>query len=531
MPTNRELEIIMRLKDEVTKKLQNIEGALRKFGNNMKALSKDITKVASALRKVSASMILVGGVITGAFAIAIRTASQYSLEVDRAVQSMNLSFIRLQISIAQAVVPILNALANVVSRLTNWFYSLDETTRSFVLQAAFLTGIMLTLGGAFGRILASLIQIIAALPLAIGNLAIFASMHPYIIGITAGLAAMAGIVAVLIIFWDKLKGIVQPFITTIEIALNMVLSIANSIASSIWALFELILMGIEKAIDKINKLPMPKKWHEALNDAKKAVSGFSEEIDKLRIDSLQMSLAHLELAWEGLTKGTSAAGDELDKLHEAFDRVRAGFGKLLKDLSKTPPIEGISKWASLVESTVKRLADTMSQSLGNFFYNVLTKQITSAKDAFIEFGQSVLRILTDVLAKLILELTLAQAIRQFTGLAAFSFFHKGGMIRRAHRGFLASDEVPIIAQAGEGIITKKGVRALGGSEGLARLNRGEPAKNADFTLNPTIVIQAFDAQSGADYVVKNKDRIGQAVVEGIIKNKVILRKTINKYCT
>lgn len=531
MPTNRELEIIMKLRDEVSQKLQGVEGALRKFGNNMKALSGNMREVALSIRQVSRNMVLVGGIITGGFAVAIKTASQYSNDVDRAVKSMNLSFIRLQVSVAQAVVPVLNALANIVSNLVGWFNSLDVNTRNFVLQAVFATGIILTLGGAFGRMLASLIQIIATLPLTIGNLAIFASMHPYILLIAAGLATTAGIVATLIIFWDRLRGIVQPFITTLEIALNAIFSLANLISSSIWALFEVILNAITWTLDKINKLPLPKKWHDALNDAKNAVSGFSAEIDKVRLDALNMALAHLELAWDGFTKGTSAAGDELDKLHKAFQNVKFGIKDLFKDLAKTPPIDGISKWASLVESTVKRLADAMSQSLGNFFYNVLTNQITSAKDAFIEFGNSVLKILTDVLARLILEITLAQTIRQLTGIATFSFFHKGGMVRRAHAGYLASDEVPIIAQAGEGIITKKGVRALGGPEGLSRINRGESFGSSNVTLNPTVIIQAFDAQSGADYVVKNKDKIGQAVVEGILKNKVMLRKTISKYCT
>ena len=105
MPTNRELEIIMKLKDEVSQKLQGVEGSLRKFGNNMKALSGDMREVALSIRQVSRNMVFVGGIITGGFALAIKTASQYSGDVDRAVQSMNLSFIRLQISIAQAVVP------------------------------------------------------------------------------------------------------------------------------------------------------------------------------------------------------------------------------------------------------------------------------------------------------------------------------------------------------------------------------------------------------------------------------------------
>lgn len=49
--------------------------------------------------------------------------------------------------------------------------------------------------------------------------------------------------------------------------------------------------------------------------------------------------------------------------------------------------------------------------------------------------------------------------------------HFGGIIR-AHNG-LAADEVPIIAQTGEGILSRKGMAALGGDLELNRLNAGQ----------------------------------------------------------
>jgi hypothetical protein len=56
-----------------------------------------------------------------------------------------------------------------------------------------------------------------------------------------------------------------------------------------------------------------------------------------------------------------------------------------------------------------------------------------------------------------------------------SEFHTGGVVvpfvARAHRG-LAVDEVPIIAQTGEGILNRGAMRRLGGSSGLNRLNAG-----------------------------------------------------------
>lgn len=55
--------------------------------------------------------------------------------------------------------------------------------------------------------------------------------------------------------------------------------------------------------------------------------------------------------------------------------------------------------------------------------------------------------------------------------------HAGGTIQRAHSGTfvrprLSADEVPIIAQTGEGILSRRGMAALGGDAILNRLNAG-----------------------------------------------------------
>jgi len=57
-----------------------------------------------------------------------------------------------------------------------------------------------------------------------------------------------------------------------------------------------------------------------------------------------------------------------------------------------------------------------------------------------------------------------------TALGSSASFHKGGIIR-AHNG-LAVGEVPIIAQTGEGILSRRGMGALGGESQLNSLNQG-----------------------------------------------------------
>lgn len=68
-------------------------------------------------------------------------------------------------------------------------------------------------------------------------------------------------------------------------------------------------------------------------------------------------------------------------------------------------------------------------------------------------------------------------------------FHSGGMIR-AHDG-LAVDEVPIIAQSGEGILSRRGMANLGGEGALNALNKGASAVGNTIQ----IIIQQVDMSS------------------------------------
>jgi hypothetical protein len=99
----------------------------------------------------------------------------------------------------------------------------------------------------------------------------------------------------------------------------------------------------------------------------------------------------------------------------------------------------------------------------------------------------------------------------------WSPFHRGGPIR-AHNG-LAVDEVPVIAQTGEYVLSRKDVRGLGGFTGIDSLVRG----GQSIAIQPTIVIQAVDAKTGVDYLLRNKDTIGKIVSEQILKDMALRR--------
>lgn len=95
-------------------------------------------------------------------------------------------------------------------------------------------------------------------------------------------------------------------------------------------------------------------------------------------------------------------------------------------------------------------------------------------------------------------------------------FHEGGVVVpfaiRAHRG-LAVDEVPIIAQTGEGIVNRRAMRQIGGAAGLNQLNAGGASGGVNVSIGGITVGQDM-SESEAEH------EIGRKVVAGMRKQGI-----------
>ena len=80
------------------------------------------------------------------------------------------------------------------------------------------------------------------------------------------------------------------------------------------------------------------------------------------------------------------------------------------------------------------------------------------------------------------------------------------------------DEVPIIAQSGEGVVSRRGMSALGVNN-LRKLNRGESVGEGSQIFN--VYINANDAKSFRDMLVQHPDIFENAIIDALNKNKPI----------
>jgi len=246
-------------------------------------------------------------------------------------------------------------------------------------------------------------------------------------------------------------------------------------------------------------------------------------------------------------------------------------------------LKAFRDWGTQMKETAKNIATTMRSSFSNFFFDAFTGKLKTAKDYFISFGQAILRQLSNIMASWVISLIFQEKTIQamkdeiaqvailtkaYIGLGVAKIFagvagaggggssggggggssggggggssggggggsataHQGGFINwdktvKAHSGlYLAPDEVPIIAQTGEGVLSRRGMA------NLDRLNNGRGVGGTvinnyyEFHMN----VEATDDQSFRAKLAKESDIYEKAAGNSITRNG-LLRGIINKY--
>jgi hypothetical protein len=233
-----------------------------------------------------------------------------------------------------------------------------------------------------------------------------------------------------------------------------------------------------------------------------------------------------------------SSDDALRHYNIIFEKIQETGGKtaeVLKTVINQVEVgaKNTAEQFNAMQEFAKQSARNMQNAFSQFFFKAFTGELRSIKEVFADFGRAVLQMISNILARLLLMkmfTAMAGPSGQIFGVAVGSLFHQGGMITRGHRGFikahsgLAPDEVPIIAQTGEGVLSRRGMRALGGSDNLRALNRGESARGEGVTINVNQVIQAWDAQD----VWRNRKMLSNAIADDIYNNGKI-RSVIRSY--
>ncbi len=589
--TNKELSIILRLRDEATKRLEGVRGSLQRFANSWKqnwlAITAAITASIMALRQAWDLMEM------GA------KAQQIDESFKRMAESVGINSREMKKALMEASQETVNFsnVADKVSSLMAQGLNMDQITalmrqarveaRIFgtTTEEAFQTisgavtgGLVTTLRRSYGLQL-SLKDAVESYARATGKTTEEVEKYHMAQAIANHIlerskSHLAAVNLEMMTSYEKVQALKSKWNDFLESAGQMLWQVlgflqgfANHLVSGIFTILEYgsgaveaFIQGIVNALNGLLRFgtdffqslmtplikfyellgKLPGTVGETYRQAAAEVERFSQSLDK---KTIQFNV-------EGLTQGLEearqafnlAAEDSAKEAMTQYDLVFAKVkdtgdktGEILRNVAKEvgKSAEEAGRQFNVMEEFAKQSAHNMQNAFSQFFFKAFTGELRSVKEVFADFGRAVLQMISNILAKLLLMkifTAMAGAGGTIFGVPVASLFHQGGTVERRNRAFirahsgLAPDEVPIIAQTGEGVLSRRGMQAVGGSDNLRALNDGESIRGGGVTINVNQVIQAWDAQD----VWRNRKMLSNAIADDIYNNGKI-RSVIRSY--
>lgn len=461
---DRDLNILIRLNDELSSGLSKVSNALDDFGRHTKTIGREI-------KEVGQTMTLVGASITGPFALAFANAAQNSGALNEQLMRLNNVAQQFQKQVAQSVLPVVQTFVRVVENLFGAFNSLNPAFRDQFLQAALLTGVFVTLGGIFTSLVGQVLKLVSTISSLAGSFLALAAANPMLLVM---FAAIVGIVAAMF----KWKGVADTIASTFEVVFRFIVNGLHTVELAIGKMVEAVLNGLLFIVDGLAKIPGPTQ--QAFQGMADQIRQSASVAKNFADNELQAVLTNTQKIGEVITTGKgewSTAFDGFKQgVSQAIDFVR-GLGQET-EFTKRVSAVNFKQFAQDAKGALGTLQSSLQGAAAVNKQFAVAAQAVSIAMAIINTAEGVTKAFSTYpwpFSMAIAGIISAAGAIQIATIAAQKF-HTGGVIRGDGSG-LASDEVPIVAQTGEGILSRRGLAALGEAN-LNLLNSGRGLSNA-----------------------------------------------------
>jgi hypothetical protein len=500
----QQINIRIKLTDEVTANLNKVGNSVEQLGMKIRLFGRNISQLGSI-------MSMTGVAITAPLIVAFKKSAEYSVAVNNEVKKLTNTATAFSVSLATALIPTVQELNKNLQGLLALWNNLSPATQQLIVHSIAITGAFLLIGGSITFIIGKLFTFIGNLVQLTGRIMLFIATAT---GMQVALVVGIGGALVTVIFLMlKFQNVGRAVMNALEIAFKTLSIGFWTVIQALIGTVAFVIGMIEKASALGAKLPekfggkLFKDMTKNLDEARTSLDAFNADIEG----------AKQQLASEVVDVITVGKGQWSDWFEKMKGDINNFFEVFKNGTNKS--IQATYKWGATIEDATKQIAQAMTTNLSTFFFDAFTRQLKTAQEYFSNFGKAILQILTQVLAKWVLVKTVGAIFPTL-----LPFFHQGGVIR-AHSGYLAKDEVPIIAQAGEGVLSRKGMSALGGADNLAKLNRGYGISGkGGVNIYVTPIIQLWSASD----VERNQGVLVSAVSKAITNNAQI-RKIIKEY--
>ena len=500
-----------------------------------------LQQVARQARQVANDLSMVGGVVTGAFGVAIATASKYNTEIYETNRKLTNSFVVLQNEVANAVLPVYKDLANITTNLVIKFKNLDDALKNKIIRIAAVTAGIMVLSGVVINLTTRIVSLTASIVKMIATMSKVAFANPWMAALTVIIGLIVGLAYASYKFatdWnDYFNRVIKPTLVAFEVGLLSLKAQINDLGATFFNSFAVAINQFEVALDKfISAIP---GGDFVFGGIKKAIHSVTEELQYMSKVETEASEQTINDIYEKMTTGKSVIADGMlyvgHSIEEAIEKIKKFLAELeeAKEELKLPDegffkgfIKGLknvqeemAKFSAYGQEIAKQTVNTIQSYFGDSFYAIFTGQLDKLEEAFSNFANSILRMIANMIAQYLVFSSLSGIFGANSGFTKFYMGtkHQGGYIPLAHTG-RAFDEVDVRLQKGEGVVSRRGMNTIG-KAGLDAINSGNvPAEQSQ----PIVInLQTWDAKD----VIRNRNMI-TAIIQNAIQNNSSLRKVV-----
>ena len=492
---DKDLNIVIRLNDQISKALTGVSQSLDDFGKAAKSVGRDV-------KEIGGTMALAGGAITGPFILAINAAAKESAVLNGEINKLRNITIEFQQQVAQAVLPVVQQFTNVIANLHDAFKSIPPELRETILQGTLVSGIFLTIAGIVTTLIGKVFLLVANIS---SLLASFLGLMAANLPLVLLLASISAIVAAMF----KWKAVSDTIVSTFEVIFRFLMNGFHTVEMAIGKMVEAVLNGLLFIVDGLAKIPGP---------TQQAFQGMADQIRHTA--RIAGEFANFEL--QEVIKNTEKIGDLFQtgqgEWSQAFDGFKQGASDaiqwvkgLANETQATRNVSSINfkQFAQDAKGALTTLQSSLQGASAMNKEFAKAAQAVAIAMAIINTAEGVTRALKDYPypINLVIGGIIAAAGAIQIATIASQKFHSGGLIKGQG---LASDEVPIVAQTGEGVLSRRGMSALGGEENLNLLNSGRRLSSNVINNSSNIYIESPRISSNQD-ISKLGEELGFAI--------------------
>ena len=557
MPTNQELAVILKFRDEAS---AAFKGAVASVNRDVEALSTHLRRLSSTLRETGRNLTQVGVVLTGPFIAALAATAGRSIAVHSTLINLKGSLAAISDVLANAVLPIVNQFADALNHLVKRLREMDPATRDVALRMVFLAGVLAGVVGPLTSLVARLVKLTAIF------FGFVAALNPAQAAITALVIAVIALLA----YTGQLGNAFALLARVLDFAVNALAQLIELALLPARVAIEALAGALRILLVGLSLIPGPFK------QSREAIAEWSREVERstrrAMVEGGKNFMAFGKQAMEAVAGTGKGAGAPFSEMVRGVKNVIAEMRKLLSPGAGGNIAKGFlesfkSSWLQYF-TEVTDLGKTAANAMIGFFRSVESGIAQSVENAFTHGGKlkdilkdisrSIARSFITMISQLIaaaliwipillllnaipggsivlkaLDLSMglrpvAQAASSASSAkqaAKTTTLHQGGMVQR----FATGGEVLAMLEPGEFVVNRRSTER--NRELLESVNsgRGTGEQGGGKGIAVVFNINAIDPKTGAEFLLRNSKAIADAVGQEILRNNQSYRRTSRRF--